>query len=256
MLDDTTTDANTDEQPQDGQAEDSIEVSAESTRSQQEADDTQEAEPSNDDNSEQSDSTEEPSGSKKDEVDLKEWARSKGVDPDDPDAILKLARDTEKGFTQYSQKAKRETNELKNKVSQSSDFTDSESVIQEARVLNFYNSNPEAQKYDQKMGEIYGRFQNSDPEFASHLIRHLDTLYAMAKAEDSSVQAQQARQEGRNEAIKATKKAQAASTPKMNATTSKPAQNGWTEERVNQVIESGQYDKYRDEILAWERSQY
>lgn len=254
MSEDTTTVPNNDEQANESsQPVESIEVSAESVRSEQPQNavsNTQEAEPSSDDNSGQ------PTESNSDDVDLKEWAKSKGINPDDPDAILKLARDTEKGFRQYSQKAKKEANELKKQVSVSPDLTDSESVIQEARILNFYNSNPEARDYDQKMGEIYSRFQQTDPDFAGHLVRHLDTLYAMAKAEDSTAQVQQARQEGKNEAIQATKKAQVASTPKVNATTSAPPQKGWTDDRVQQVIANGEYDKYRNEILAWERSQY
>lgn len=248
MSDDTTTEAPVEEQPLDGQAEESIEVSADSRRSDvQTDDDTQEPEAEADDNSEETLDGQD---------DLKEWAKKKGIDPNDPDAVLKLARDTEKGFRQYSEKAKAEANELKNKVTSSSDFSDSEAVIQEARVINFYNSNPDASKYDKEMGDIYARFQQSDPDFAGHLVRHLDTLYAMAKAEDSSSEVQTARQQGKAEATQAIKKAQTASTPKVNASSSTPVQTGWSEQRIQQVIDSGQYDQYREEILAWERTQY
>jgi hypothetical protein len=257
MSDDTTTETNVDEQPQDGQAEGSIEVSADSRRSDRE--NTQEPEVQEEDSSENQEDSSTDDNSEEvptNQDDLKEWAKSKGIDPEDPQAILKLARDTEKGFRQYSEKAKAEANELKNKVTNSSEFSDSEAVIQEARVINFYNSNPDASKYDKQMGEIYAKFQQSDPDFAGHLVRHLDTLYAMAKAEDSSVQVQQARQEGKVEATQAIKKAQTASAPKANATSSAPAKKGWDEQRIQEVINSGQYDQYRDEILAWERTQY
>jgi len=252
MSEDTTTDAPIDEQANNSsQPDETIEVSAESIRSNQFTEsDTQEAEPSSDDNSEQSNE------SSSDELDLKEWAKSKGINPEDPNAILKLARDTEKGFRQYSQKTKQETNELKKKVAESPDFSDNEAVIQEARVINFYNSNPDARNYDEKMGEIYARFQQKDPDFAGHLVRNLETLYAMAKAEDSQNEVISARQQGRDEAIKATKKAQAASTPNVNATSSQPVQSGWNEKRVAEVIASGDYDKHEAEILAWERRQY
>jgi hypothetical protein len=252
MSNDTTTEETVVEQPQDGQAEETIEVSAESLRSDS-SDDTQE--PTEVDNSEETQEDEEESVPT-DDTDLKEWARKKGVDPDDPEAILKLARDTEKGFRQYSEKAKAETNELKKQVTQSSEFGDSESVIQEARVINFYNSNPEARDYDKQMGEIYARFQQSDPDFAGHLVRHLDTLYAMAKAEDNSAKVQQARQEGKVEATQAIKKAQTASTPRVNASSSAPAESGWTKERVAKVIQEGKYNEYREEIKAWERTLY
>jgi hypothetical protein len=254
MSDDTTTVSPVEEQPQIGQAEQSIEVSAESLRAgeaqTQEPETTQVVE----DNSDQT-QVESTDGTPSNE-DLKEWAKSKGINPDDPDAILKLARDTERGFRQYSEKAKAEANELKSKVTASEDFTDSEAVIQEARVINFYNSKPEARNYDQKMGEIYARFQQSDPEFASHLVRHLDTLYSMAKTEESNAEVMNARQQGKVEATEAIKKAQTASAPKVNATSSQPVQKGWTQERVQDVIASGKYNEHREEILAWERSLY
>jgi hypothetical protein len=257
-MDDTTTDTSVDNQATDqSQPEETIESSAESLRADQPAEvEGNTDEPSKDDNSQDSTTQTEDDSSKDDDVDLKEWAKKKGVDPDDPEAILKLARDTEKGFRQYSQKAKQDANQLKQQVSQDPGFSDSEAVIQEARVINFYNSNPEAREYDKQMGEIYARFQQSDPEFATHLMKHLDTLYAMAKTESSNAEIQTARQQGRNEAIEAKRKAQAASAPQANAVSSTPKSSGLTPEKVNQIIESGQYDKYRDEILEWERRQY
>lgn len=251
MSDDTTTDTNLDDQPQEnGQAEGTIEVSAESRRSDL-SENTQEPEAEKNSNAEEN-SEEVPAN----QDDLKEWARSKGINPEDPQAILKLARDTEKGFHKYSEKTKSQNNELINKVSDSGEFTENEAVIQEARLLNFYAKNPEAEQYDLAMGEVYANFAQSDPEFAAHLLRHPQTLLAMAKAENSNVQVQQARQEGKVEATQAIKKAQTASAPKANATSSAPTKTGWDEQRVQEVINSGQYDQYRNEIIAWERSQY
>jgi len=257
MSNDTTTDTAEKQQPQEeGQAEATIEVTAESLRAgeaqTQEPETTEEV---SEDTEVAEDNSNETQVNESDD-DLKEWARSKGIDPDDPVALARLARDTEKGFRQYSEKAKAEANELKNKVTNSEDFTDSEAVIQEARVINFYNSNPDARNYDQKMGDIYARFQQSDPEFAGHLVRHLDTLYAMAKAEDNSTEVMNARQQGKVEATQAIKKAQTASAPKANATTTQPVQKGWTQEKVQEVIASGKYNEHREEILAWERSLY
>jgi len=254
MSDDTTTEPTSEEQPlKEGQAEPTIEVTAESLRAgtAQAQEPEAEAEAEAEDNSEETQVNESDSSD-----DLKEWAKSKGVDPEDPVALAKLARDTEKGFTKYAEKAKAEANELKSKVTSSEDFSDSEAVIQEARVINFYNSKPEAREYDKKMGEIYARFQQSDPDFASHLVKHLDTLYAMAKAEDNSTEVLEARQQGKVEATQAIKKAQTASAPKVNATTSQPTEKGWTQQRVQEVIASGRYNEHREEILAWERSLY
>jgi predicted NAD-dependent protein-ADP-ribosyltransferase YbiA (DUF1768 family) len=79
---------------------------------------------------------------------------------------------------------------------------------------------------------------------------------ALYYTEDNNVEVQTARQEGKAEATQAIKKAQTASTPKVNATSSAPTKQGWDAQRVQQVIDAGNYDKYRDEILAWERTQY
>lgn len=247
MSDDTTTNSDVDSQAQDSaQPEETIISSAESLRSDQYtgSSDTNEAEPQSSDNSEISSVTE--------DDELSNWARAKGADPNDPKALLKLAKDIEKGFKKYSEKA----SQLQKSVKNTDLLDDNEAVIQEARVLNFYASNPEARSYDGKMGEIVNRFEQSDPVFAEHLLRHLDTLYAMAKAESSSVEVQSARQEGRDEAIQESIKAQTASAPRANATTSQPAAQKWSDERVREVIAAGQYDKYRNEILAWERSAY
>jgi hypothetical protein len=256
MSNDTTTDSQEQQQPlEEGQAKGTIEASAESLRADEPSSEPQTQEPETTEEVAEDNSNEAQENSD-DSEELIEWARSKGVDPEDPVALAKLARDTEKGFRQYSEKAKAEANELRNKVTSSEDFTDSEAVIQEARVINFYNSNPDARNYDQKMGEIYARFQQSDPEFAGHLVRHLDTLYAMAKAEDNSAEVINARNQGKVEATQAIKKAQTASAPKANAVASKPAETGWTEQKVQEVIAAGKYSEHREEILAWERSLY
>lgn len=183
---------------------------------------------------------------------LQEWATKKGLDPNDTNAILKSYREAEKKLHEISGKA----SQLQKQVKSSDAFTDNESVIQEARVLNFYASNPDARAYDLQMGQIVEKFEQSDPVFAEHLLRNLDTLYAMAKVEASSEEIQLARQEGKNEAIKATQKAQSASAPSANAATSKPVETGWNDKRISEVIASGEYDKYRNEILAWEKKQY
>lgn len=284
MSDDTTTDKSVDNsQPQessqdDGQAEGTIQASAESRRTDQstpsadgsdEPDNTKtEPEASAEDNStenKQDDTTEDaqnqPDTASDDEdpevAELQEWANKKGLDTSDPTKLLKAYREAEKRMHDVTTGQ----SELKNELSKTNDeysANEYEPVIQEARVLNFYNSNPEARQYDKEMGQIYARFQKSDPEFAQHLSRHLDTLLAMAKTENGSSEAQkvqEARQQGKSEAFEKTKKAQAASAPKANAVQSQPEETGWTPEKVDKAIQNGEYSKYRDEILAWERNQ-
>lgn len=269
MSDDTTTDTGVDNQqpqgsPQDtGQAEGTIQRTAESLRSDtpttsaedsEESKDTQVKEP--EDKTEDNSNTEQETTTESDDdpevAELQEWADKKGLDTSDPVKLLKAYREAEKRMHDVTTGQ----SELKQELSKNNDGYSNEydGVIQEARVLNFYNSNPEARQYDKQMGEIYARFQNSDPEFATHLSRHLDTLLAMAKAEGSSEAVQTARQQGKNEAFEKTKKAQAASAPKANAVQSQPEETGWTPEKVDKAIQNGEYSKYREEILAWERN--
>ena len=247
MQDDTTTDSTIDEGAEQSTTPDTIEASAESFRSdvtEDKAEDTEEAEQSTtstDDTTEDSEESE-----------LLAWAEKAGLDTKDPVKILKSLKDTQKKLHETTSQA----SELRKQVSDSEEFTDDESVIQEARVLNFYAANPEARSYDVKMGEIYNRFQKSDPEFATHLVKHLDTLYAMAKAEDNQADVLTARQQGKEEAIRKTKQAQASSAPKANAVSSAPESTGLNADKVREIVASGKYNEYRDEILAWERSQY
>jgi hypothetical protein len=247
MKDDTTTENSIDEGAEQSITPDTIEASAESFRSdvvENEAEDTEEAE--------QSTTSDDDTTEDSEDAELLAWAEKAGLDTKDPVKILKSLKDTQKKLHETTSQA----SELRKQVTESEDFSDSESVIQEARVLNFYAANPEARSYDGKMGEIYNRFQQSDPEFASHLVKHLDTLYAMAKAEDNQENVLLARQQGKEEALQKTKQAQASAAPRANAVSSAPPSPAMSQKRVQEIIASGQYDKYRDEILTWERSQY
>lgn len=239
MQDNTTPDSNiVDQAAQQPLPEESIQASAESLRSDN-VTNTNEA------------ANAIPSTENQEDKDLLDWAQSSGMDTSDPVKILKRLRDTQQALHEKTAA----TSELQKQVGDTNLFTENDAVIQEARVLNFYNSNPDARNYDLKMGEILGNYQQTNPEFADQLLRNLPALYAMAKMEDTQQQVVTARQQGMNEAIEATKKAQAASAPDMNAISSAPNQTQWSEDKINEVIVKGQYGQYRDEILAWEKSQ-
>jgi hypothetical protein len=249
MSDDTTTESQVAEQANESSLpEQTIEQSADSLRTDQASGTQNEAEDTSTTSEQANNSVSEDS----DSDELLQWAEKAGLDTKDPVKILKVLKDTKTKLHETTTAA----SELKKQVTNSGDFGDSEAVIQEARVINFYNSNPDAKNYDKEMGEIYARFQESDPDFAGHLVKHLDTLYAMAKAEKSTEEVQSARKQGKVEATQAIKKAQTASSPKVNASSSAPAPTAWNEERISQVIQEGKYEQYRDEILTWERSQY
>ena len=250
MEDNTTTDTPVAEEAEQSTTSETIERSAESLRSDQA---TVAAPPEKEDNNEadEESTTSQDDPTSEDDQELLDWAEKTGLDTQDPNKILKALRDTQKKLHETTS----QVSTLKKTVNEESDGSD-QAVIQEARILNYYSSNPEARQYDQQMGEIYSRFREKDPAFADHLLVHLDTLHAMAKAETAEANIIAARQQGKEEAIKQTKQAQASSAPKANAVTSAPKSEGMTRERVNELIASGKYDEHRDEILAWEKSQY
>lgn len=218
--------------------EETIQASAESLRSDNVTDTSEAAQAT-------------PSTENSEDKELLEWAQSSGMDTSDPVKILKRLRDTQQALHQKTTA----TSELQKQVGDTTYFNESDAVIQEARVLNFYNSNPDARNYDAKMGEIYQNYAVSNPEFADQLLRNLPALYAMAKLEDTQQQVVSARQQGMNEAIEATKKAETAAAPSVNATSSAPAPSAWSDAKVAEVIAKGQYDQYRDEIISWEKVQ-
>ena len=258
MSDDTTTDvkdnpqADESSQPDEG----TIQASAESQRSgsvqDQEAQEEPEAKEAEDNSEEEAQETNEgeEAGAPAEQaeadadddpelVEMREWAESKGIDPTDTKAVLKAARDADKGFHEYAnkQKAKQDdADHLYKQVKDNPDYSDSDVVLAEARLLNFYNRNKEANDYDLEMGDIYSRFQKSDPAFADHLLRYPETLLAMAKNESTPQKVQEARIKGKNEVIQKQKKATAASSPKTTASASKPQESGWTKERVEKVL--------------------
>lgn len=250
MNEDTTTETQVAEGAEQSTTPETIERSAESLRSDQDIVAAPAEEQEDDTEAEQS-TTSQDDQTSTDDQELQTWAEKAGYDPNSDPKVLKALRDTQKKLHETTS----QVSELKKTVTKESDGSD-EAVIKEARILNYYNSNPDARQYDQKMGEIYSRFTQSDPEFAEHLLRHLDTLHAMAKAEDSEAKVIEARQKGKEEAIQQTKKAQASSAPKANAVSSAPQKTEMNAERIREIISAGQYEQHRDEILAWERSNY
>lgn len=218
--------------------EETIQASAESLRSDSVTDTSEAAQAT-------------PSSENPEAQELLDWAKSSGMDTSDPVKILKRLRDTQQALHENTNK----TSELQKQVGNTDYFDEPSAVIQEARVLNFYNSNPDARNYDVKMGEIYQNYAVTNPEFADQLLRNLPALYAMAKLEDTQQQVVSARQQGMNEAIEATKKAETAAAPSVNATSSAPAPSAWSDAKVAEVIAKGQYDQYRDEIISWEKTQ-
>lgn len=273
MSDDTTT--NVEDNPQADESsqpeEGSIQASAESQRSgpvqdteaqNKEEPETGEEEPAEDNSEEHAEEEQQEDVSDEDTelAEMREWAEKKGIDPNDTKAVLKAARDADRGFHEYANKQKEkkeDTDHLYKQVKDNSDYSDNDVVMAEARLINFYNRNPEANDYDMEMGDIYGRFAKSDPSFADHLLRYPETLLAMAKNESTPAKVQKAREEGKNEVIAKQKKATAASSPKTTASASKPQESGWTEDKVNKVLADPiKYEKEFEELKEMERQSF
>lgn len=162
----------------------------------------------------------EPQGDNSDEAEIKEWAAKKGVNLEDPIALAKLARETEKSFHAKSG----EVSALKKAVGAQTSEADEGSVESEAypiinrlRVAEFYNEHPEAKDYDEQMAQIV--------EEKPYLAQDLEVLFDVARSRSAATETLKARQEGRKEALDIQAKAQQAGAPKA-APTGKPQTAG------------------------------
>jgi hypothetical protein len=126
-----------------------------------------------------------------------DWLQKKGIDPQDPDVVTKLAkmyRDAEKAMHESNQKA----SELQNALStdpptQQQQADDPVASLQAevqamklaTNVNTFFTSNPDAKQYEAKMAEIV----TSNPTVGT-LVKagylNVEQLYQMAKGADGS----------------------------------------------------------------------
>lgn len=146
--------------------------------------------------------------SEKDE--LLEWAEKKGLKTDDPKALLKMVRESEKKMHE----ATKEANALKNSVysvSEDNGLDEVNSTLNRLAVTEFYLNNPEARKYDEQMAEIV----LSKP----YLAGDLEVLYKLAKADSMATENVVERQAGRKEALAQVAKAESAMPPQAQAST-------------------------------------
>lgn len=159
------------------------------------------------------------------EDDNSKWLKSKGIDPNDPDAINKLAKisqDAEKFGHSKAQKAS-ELEKTMGEMSDASAEHAAEQTGQDPEVLkrlqrmevkeakrDFFQANPDAAQYESQMAKIavesglYG-----SPEAI------LNAAYAIAKNQDSSVKSQV-----KAETLKGLAQKQQSAVPKGNAVTS------------------------------------
>jgi uncharacterized membrane protein YgaE (UPF0421/DUF939 family) len=144
------------------------------------------------------------------EAELLEWASKKGIKTDDPVAILKMARESEKMMHSATQEAKALKNSVE-AVSEDEGLDRSDTLLNRLQVTEFYLNNPGAKDLDEQMAEIV----TAKP----YLANDLDTVYELAKSRASAVDNIAARQDGRKEALAQVAKAEKAAPPNASATT-------------------------------------
>jgi hypothetical protein len=191
----------------------------------------------------QSDDSEvtEPQTDNSDETETKEWAAKKGVDINDPIALAKLARETEKSFhaksTEVSELKKVVGAQTPEGVADGTVEADAYPIMNRLRVAEFYNDNPDAKQFDAKMAEIVDE--------KPWLAQDLDVLLAVAKSESAGEAALKARQDGRKEALDSVAKATAAGAPKATATGKAQPKKGVTEADIEKMTPK-EYQELKD----------
>jgi len=157
------------------------------------------------------------------DTDLIEWAAKKGVKTDDPMALLKMVRESEKKMHETSQEAK-QLRETFNTIGEEQGFDDTTLLVNRLQVTDFYLNNPQARQYDDKMAEIV----RSKPFLANDL----DTVYKLARFESAETQALAQRQQVQKETLAQVAKAELAGAPEASATTREVGSDEITDEKI------------------------
>ena len=194
-------------------------------------------------------------------TELEQWAQKKGVDPNDPLAALKMARESEQAMhkaTQEAAEAKRLIDLQTTMAARPSydpayadpnlDVTSklTQDVAQlkaENSVVNFYAQNPEAREYDDAMASLV--IQNP----ALRLVG-IPTIYKLARADKMEADLASARNEGATEARKTLAKSSRASMPTSTASNQANNSNRLTMEKID-AMPFDEYQSRAAEIDAW-----
>lgn len=144
------------------------------------------------------------------EAELLEWATKKGVKTDDPVALLKMVRESEKKMHETSQEAK-QLRETFNVLGEEQGLDDTSLLVNRLTVTDFYLNNPEARRYDDTMAEIV----RDKP----YLANDLATLYKLAKFESAEMESLSQRQKVQKETLAQVAKAEVAAPPEASAST-------------------------------------
>lgn len=138
------------------------------------------------------------------------WAEKKGLKTDDPVALLKMVRESEKKMHETSQEAK-QLRETFNTLGEEQGLDDTSLLVNRLTVTDFYLNNPDARQYDDAMAQIVIE--------RPYLANDLDTVYKLARFESAEQQRVAQIQQVQKDTLAQVAKAEVAAPPEASAST-------------------------------------
>lgn len=186
---------------------------------------------------------------------LTKWAQAKGLEQLSSESEIKLAkmaRESEKAMHSAKGEAKSVLQEEAMKTNEMADPLAEKIASLEAKVAisDFYNANPDARAYDEKMGEALA----NDPALLEYVrsTGNISAVYGIVKSADTAKDAESFKKEGGREALTQLASKQQAAAVKGSAVNSAPSSSEKiTPQNVDELIgKNGQqwYMAHRDEI--------
>lgn len=127
---------------------------------------------------------------------IAEWAEKRGtpIDPTDTNQVnlAKSARENQQKFHEANQKS---ANELIDENA-SDDYQQLQAKM---KVMEYFNDNPDAQQYKDKMTQILNEKAASNPDAVMTYANDLDSLYKLARFDEISTSEQRAAEAARQE---------------------------------------------------------
>lgn len=171
------------------------------------------------------------------ENELFTWAEKKGLKTDDPVALLKMVRESEKKMHETSQEA-RQLRETFNTLGEEQGLDDTSLLVNRLTVTDFYLNNPEARQYDEKMAEIVVE--------RPYLANDLDTVYKLARFESAETERLAQIQKAQKDTLAQVAKAEVAAPPEASASTREVLPTEVTDEQIANMS--------LDEYEEWKRT--
>lgn len=198
--------------------------------------------------------TSQPEEEKSTDPELAKWAKAKGLEltSESEVKLAKMARESEKAMHTAKGEAKSALQEEAMKTNTALDPTAERLASLEAKVAitDFYNANPDARAYDEKMGEALA----NDPALLEYVraTGNINAVYSIVRSADSAKDAESFKKEGGREALTQLANKQQAAAVKGSAVSSAPSSSEKiTAQNVDSLIAKNGQDWYmanRDKI--------